>query len=54
VDKRDDLTDEHEPEPAEYAAFKEMRLKRASPKPGGRDAYEKVKNLFVERLSTYL
>jgi hypothetical protein len=52
VDMLEDPADEHEY--AEYAAFKEMRLKRASPKPGGRDAYEKLKNLFVERLSSYL
>jgi hypothetical protein len=48
----EDLADEHEP--AEYTAFKEMRLKRASPKTGGRDAYEKPKSLLVERPSTYL
>ncbi len=48
----EDPADEHEPE--EYAAFKEMRLKRASPKPGGCDAYEKLKSLLVERPSTYL
>jgi hypothetical protein len=54
VEKPDNLADEHEPEPAEYAAFKEMRLKRTSPKPSGQNAYEKVKSLLVERLSTYL
>ena len=36
------------------AQLNEMRLKRASPKPDGRNAYEQLKVLVVERLSTFL
>lgn len=39
---------------AESAEFREMRLKRASPKPDGRNAYHQLKILVVERLSAFI
>ena len=43
-----------ESERPESAELKEMRLKRASPKPDGRNAYFQLKILIVERLSAYI
>ena len=49
-----DSTDSASPpefERAEVAKLNEMRLKRASPKPDGRNAYEQLKIFVTERLS---
>lgn len=41
-------------ERTELAQLNEMRLKRASPKPDGRNAYEQLKVLVIERLSALI
>ena len=49
--ENDDPDAQPDIEPAEYAEFNEMRLKRVSPKPDGRDAYEQLRSLVLERLT---
>ena len=52
-----DSTDSASPpefERAEVAKLNEMRLKRASPKPDGRNAYEQLKNHVTERLLAFI
>ena len=41
-------------ERAELAKLKEMRLRRVSPRPDGRNAYEQLKVLVVEQLSAFI
>lgn len=41
-------------ERAESAELEYIRLKRASPKPDGRNAYEQLKLLVAERLSVFI
>jgi hypothetical protein len=41
-------------ERAEYAKFRELRLRRTSPKPVGWDTYEQLRTMVVERLSAFI
>lgn len=54
MNELDDPVNQPAFERAELAKLREMRLRRASPKPDGRNAYEQLKNLIVERLSAFV
>jgi hypothetical protein len=54
VNKSSDPEIQPEFEREEAKKLDEMRLKRASPKPDGRNAYEQLKIFITERLTAYI
>lgn len=54
MDELNDPANQPAFERAELAKLREMRLRRASPKPDGRNAYDQLRKLVIEHLSAFI